>query len=1002
MPDVLTTYRRVERNQFLIKFFRLGRLYALCVCLALFSTIFLSAAPQAQQQPAPPPPPPQQQSQPQQPANQNQNPFENVPTAPNPQLPPKIETKPGQPSDVIEAIEFRGSRRVPQDTLRALIYSKKGDLLNEDVIHRDFMALWNTGRFDDITVERERGKTGWILRFVMVERPVIRSITYEGNKSITLSEILDRYKERKVGLSVESQYDPNKIQRAVNVLKEYEAERGRQYATVTPEIRQVPPSTINIVFKINEGAKVKVANIDIEGNQVFSDREVIRAMKNLKPIGIPYSILFEDLFARTYDSTKLDEDSERVRQFYMEHGYFTARVEDRKVEIHDVGGHGFHIPLFYPNKVGKGAFVTMDVYEGHLYHLNNITFTGVKLFRTPDTLMRPLFQMSKGDVFSTAKLRKGIENMQKLYGEFGYIDFVAEPDPQVVPNTDLIDLNFDVDEGKQFFVRRIDFSGNTTTRDRVIRRELLIDEGDLFNSRLWEISLLRLNQLGYFEPLKKEDAADIKRDTKTDTVDITLKVKERGKNSIQLNGGVSGIAGSFIGLSYATNNFLGLGETLSLSTQLGTTLRSVQLGFSEPYLFGSKIQAGFTVYLQRYNFDQARQESVLAGYNLIDYLNSLGSQNLLNYVSNGYGFTTYASYQLKRSFARVGISYGYDISKIKTLTDAASAYFDYLDFQGIGGPSAFGGPNQNNLQGIRTSKVTPSYTYNTINNPINPTNGKSIFFSTGFAGSVIGGNVNTIEPTLELKYFRHGFFKNNVIGMHVLGRFITGYGGKVAPPFNRYYMGGENDIRGFDIWSISPIAYIPTEASINVLNPDGSQRMQKYVDPTGAVSSYAVTQTIPAYRIVFPGGDTNIITNLEYRIPIVGPVTLALFLDAGVDKLSLANQLKLNQGRVDQLNGEFPQSGFTDKAIIAPGTQKLRASTGIEIQVLMPVVNAPFRLYWAYNPSTVQENLQPPFPVDRSFFPNDATYKQAFQLYGEPIPFNERRSTFRFSVGRTF
>src|SRR6185437_3130416 len=312
MPDVLTTYRRVERNQFLIKFFRLGRLYALCVCLALFSTIFLSAAPQAQQQPAPPPtPPPQQQSQPQQPANQNQNPFENVPTAPNPQLPPKIETKPGQPSDVIEAIEFRGSRRVPQDTLRALIYSKKGDLLNEDVIHRDFMALWNTGRFDDITVERERGKTGWILRFVMVERPVIRSITYEGNKSITLSEILDRYKERKVGLSVESQYDPNKIQRAVNVLKEYEAERGRQYATVTPEIRQVPPSTINIVFKINEGAKVKVANIDIEGNQVFSDREVIRAMKNLKPIGIPYSILFEDLFARTYDSTKLDEDSER-------------------------------------------------------------------------------------------------------------------------------------------------------------------------------------------------------------------------------------------------------------------------------------------------------------------------------------------------------------------------------------------------------------------------------------------------------------------------------------------------------------------------------------------------------------------------------------------------------------------------------------------------------------------------------------------------------------------
>ncbi len=136
-----------------------------------------------------------------------------------------------------------------------------------------------------------------------------------------------------------------------------------------------------------------------------------------------------------------------------------------------------------------------------------------------------------------------------------------------------MDLSLSVDEGHQFFVRRIDFSGNTTTRDKVIRRQLLIDEGQIFNNRLWELSILRLNQLGYFEPLKAEDAADIKRDTKTNTVDITLKVRERGKNSIQLNGGVSGIAGSFIGASYSTNNFLGLGETLSLSSQIGTRMR---------------------------------------------------------------------------------------------------------------------------------------------------------------------------------------------------------------------------------------------------------------------------------------------------------------------------------------------------------------------------------------------------------------------------------------------
>ncbi len=338
----------------------------------------------------------------------------------------------------------------------------------------------------------------------------------------------------------------------------------------TPELHPVPPSSLNIVFKIDEGPTVKVGKIDIEGNTVYNDRIVIRSMKNLKPLGVPYSILFEDIFSKTYDPGKLEEDQDRIRVFYQEHGYFKARSEDAKVNVVDIPPRTFALPFLPRTKTRKRANLDVFVTEGQRYYLGKFSFTGVKLFRTPQTLMRPLFQMSEGDVFSTAKLRKGVENMRKLYGEFGYIDFVVEPDPEPVAGTNKVDLNLSVDEGKQFFVRRIDFTGNNTTRDKVIRRELLIDEGDLFNSRLWDLSVLRLNQLGYFEPLKEEEAADLKRDTKTDTIDITLKVKERGKNSIQLNGGVSGIAGSFIGASYSTNNFLGLGETLSLSSQLGT------------------------------------------------------------------------------------------------------------------------------------------------------------------------------------------------------------------------------------------------------------------------------------------------------------------------------------------------------------------------------------------------------------------------------------------------
>jgi len=997
---------------------RPGRLRAVLLCSAIVCTGAFPVAAQNQQPPPPQQPPsqpaqqPPPQPQPQQAPPKKPNPFENVPTAPaqpetpKPQQPPiqNVTPKPetpqaaqsGQPpEDIIEGFEFRGARRVRQDTLQALILSKKGDRYDEDTLHRDFMALWNTGRFDDVRIEREPGKTGWIIRFVLVERPVVRSIKYEGNKSVTVSEILDRYKERKVGLVTDSQYDPNKIQRARNVLLELLSERGHQYAKVDPEIRRVPPSSIEVTFKVNEGPKVKVGNIDIVGNTVFSNREVIRAMKNLHPIGIPYSILFENLFDRTYDSTKLDEDKSRVQVFYQEHGYFAAHVTDSSITMHKIGGDNtkrtYHIWFIHGNKPGTRADIKIVLEEGRKYHLNNITFTGVKFFRTPEALMTPLFQMQKGDVFSTAKLRKGLEQLRKLYGDFGFINFVAEPEPEPIPNSDQIDLSLSVDEGKQFFVRRIDFSGNTTTRDRVIRRELLIDEGQIFNNRMWELSILKLNQLGYFDPLKAEDAADIKTDTKTNTVDITLKVKERGKNSIQLNGGVSGIAGSFIGASYSTNNFLGLGETLSLSSQLGTRLRQVQFGFTEPYLFDKPLQSGFTLYTNRFNYDQAREASILSGQNLIPLFNSLGTNNLLNYVSNGYGGTVFVSYPLKRSFARVGLTYGYDISNIRTLTTSAAQYFNYIDFQGVGGP--------NSLSGIRTSKIIPSYTYNSVNHPITPTGGKEFFVSVAYSG--IGGNVNTIAPTFETKYFRPGFKKGHVIGMHLLGRFLTGYGGKVAPPFSRFYMGGENDIRGFDIWGISPIAFLPSDATVNVLNSDGTQRVQKQI-VGGQVQFNPVTMTIPVYQLTFPGGDTSVVTNFEYRIPIFGPVVLAYFADAGIDKLALPSQLKLNSGRIDQLNAEFPQANFSGNAYIAPGTQKIRASTGLELQVLMPVVNAPFRLYWAYNPEVFRGYLQAPIVADRSMFPNTATYLNAVTSVGQPIPFFERHSTFRFSIGRTF
>jgi outer membrane protein insertion porin family len=1031
--------RRLEREHVFMKFFRPQSLTAAVVCLQGLVALVparsqtpatpqqtapaqaqpatpAGAQPPATQPPATPPAAPPATPPTNPPANppaKKANPFETVPVGaeqpPQPAEPVKPVVQPpfevpkalepgaaplAANQNVIGAIEFRGSRRVPQDTLRALIFTKKGDTYSEETLRRDFNALWNTGRFDDIKLESEPGPEGLILRFVVTERAVIRSIKYENIKSLTTSEILDRFKERKVGLVVESQYDPNKVQRAAVVIKEYLSERGRQFAIVEPQIRRIPPNSLEVVFNVNEGPKVKVGNIEVLGNEVFSSKEVIRAMKNLKPIGIPYSIFFESLFARTYDSSKLEEDKERVRDAYQQKGYFTAKVLEGKTTVIDTPG-GKRTFYFTKTKPGKKVDIQVPVEEGHLFHLKKINYVGVKLFRTPDVLSRQLFKMDNGDVFAINKLRDGIKNLTKLYGDFGYIDFVPEPAVDIVPGTDTVELTITADEGKQFFVRRIDFTGNTTTRDKVIRREILLDEGDIYSARLWDASILRLNQLGYFEVLKSEEATELKRNANSNTVDILLKLKEKGKNQIGLNGGVSGIAGTFVGFNYSTNNFLGLGETLSLEAQLGTRVRDVVLSFTEPHVLDSQWLAGVSVYIRRYNYDQAREASLTSGQNLQAYYNALGNQNLLNYVQDSKGITLSTSYPLKRSFARIGFSYGYDISNITAKTTGATNYFQYLYFSQVTGPNAY--------EGVTTSHITPSYTYNSKNNPMNPTAGRSLFFSTDFAGSFLGGNVNTIRPSLDLQYYHTSpKYKKNVIAFHMLASTYFGYNGGVIPPYSRVYIGGEQDIRGFDFYSISPIGFLPSSASINVLNNDGSTRTQKVIGTDGQPAFQAITQTIPIYQIITPGGDSQLVTNLEYRIPIFGPVTAAIFADTGFNKILYPNQLRVNNDRINQLNALFPQAAFNNKVIVYPGTENVRMSTGLEIQVLLPIVQAPFRIYYAFNPLRVDQNIITPVAADPSYFPNATTYRSAIAQYGAVYPFREKFSVFRFTIGRTF
>ena len=930
-----------------------------------------------------------------------------------------------QQPQTIDSIRVIGNRRIPKETVLARLFTHVGDTYDPISIERDFNSLWNTAYFEDLRIEREDTEKGIILNIFVREKPTIREINYKGLNTVSQSDVLDRFKKEKVGLSVESQYDPTKIKRAETVLKDILAEHGHQFAVVKEDVKTIPPASVQLNFIIKEGPTVKVGQIKFTGNQHLSGLLLRRSMKNLKPIGIPYSIIFENLFAQTFDAAKLEEDTERVRQAYRDKGYYNAAIEEPKTQIRDQGG--LNPFTFRPNK-GKRIDILMPVEEGARYRLGSITFTGNKAVAN-DKALRATFDVRDGDWFNATLVGKGLENLKKSYGRLGFINFGAIPKPSFDEDKKTVSLEIDIDEGKPFYVSRIEFQGNTITRDKVIRRELMLEEGQVYNSQLWEFSLLRLNQLEYFEPLKVDQDSEAHQDAEAGTVDLLLKVREKGKNSIGLNGGVSGLSGAFLGVNYQTNNFLGLGETLTLQGNLGNVNRTFMFGFSQPYVRNRPMNVGFQVFNSKQDYNPAKSNPAAAqAENLTAAQQSLTQ----NYNQASTGVTFSLSYPLKRhSFQRVGFTYSLTKSTITAFSTASQTFFQTISFRsGIEG--------SNSLQGIVNSMVSFSYINNTVNNPLRPRSGRE--YTAVVQASGIWGNVRYVAPMVAYKQFFPMHFLipsangRNILGLRAQLSYVQGYGGDVAPPNNRFYSGGEGELRGFDTRAATPYGYVPNRVNFQLTNPDGSCVPR---DPNNPQLNQCIQVPLPTYGIASIGGDTSFTANMEYRIPIAGPVTFSLFDDFGIVTALNKGQLKQSPEGFASLTaplygcpvynngaceGGIPGSlvGFQRNIRPVSGTNFVpRMSTGAEISVIMPVINAPFRLFYAYNPLRLYES---PFCntvslggnkqscsaelITRDMFPpggaGDFTYEQSIQAYGARNLFREPRKTFRLTVSTTF
>lgn len=852
----------------------------------------------------------------------------------------------------IEDVRVVNNHRIPAESIRYQLQTKPGGRYSLATIDADIRRLYAMGNFDNIWVGSEVGNTGRILIFTVQEKKTIRTVKYEGVTAVSNSEIVDRMKEKNLGIAPESTYDTAKVRKAESLLKTILAEKGHEDATVKTVSEDVPPNSVALTFKIDEGPRIRVQKITIQGNKVYSTRQIKNVMSAVKESNPLTTILGKD----TYFDLKLADDLTRIRMLYAQQGYVRVNVADPVLETKP---HPIHLtfPLMRPSPWGvpipfatrplKRYYITIKIDEGKQYRLGDLRLSGNKAF--DDAKIKSVLGVNPGDVFDEIKLRDNFQQLKKLYGSKGFVNFTAVPLQTFDEPHQLVNLGINIEEDKPYYVDRITFSGNTSTRDKVIRREIMIDEGQVFNSTLWDQSMQRLNQLSYFDEIKPEDA-DLKVNQPEGNVDINLKVKEKQRNMIGLTGGISGIGGSFVGLNYESNNFMGTGDTFGATAQYGTLQSQYQLSFTQPYLFDRPLTAGFSVFTTKFTYDQAQDIFGLVA------APTVGAGETLNFQQKNTGINLFTGYPIK-IWNRAGLTFGLSHSQTSAINPATQDFFTAVKTQTDQNLLVPG--TGTNFSNFYAHSLTPSFTTNhTKGIAFNPTSGFSVTTTLEYTGGLLGGTVNYYRPAFDFRYFHPMNKRRNTLAMRFMGAYIHGFSGTSVPYYQRLFLGGDFDIRGFDFREITPIAYLVH--NITTTNAQGVSTTQLGDD------------------VVYVGGDTQAVLNLEYRIPIIGQfVTLAPYFDMGnawvIKKSQLTRQIVDSSGRLQAVPVQF-----------LPGTNSgVRTSTGLELQILLPVIRAPFRIIYAQNPNRINN-----------------TYHGL--LTGNPFTISEKANNFKFTIGRTF
>ncbi len=684
--------------------------------------------------------------------------------------------RPGPQGRNIEEIRIVGNDRFDTDTISFYMASRAGAPFDVATAELDYMSLFNTNWFHNVVMSWEEGTNGGVVLILEVdELPLLRQVRIEGTGKVSMQDFFERLALVERSVRINDPIDEQLLRDNIEVLTfMLQGDDGLQFVQIDLEV--VPSELgagVDAVYRVIEGDSVRIGLVQFEGNTVFSDQQLRWAMKRTAEHHFMSFLSKSDRYSRA----AYEFDIVELSKLYHRNGYLEFDADDPRIEVFPEDRS-----LWFDDR--DRLAITIPIYEGTQYHIGEITIEGNTEFSDAELIEE--VGLRRGDVLNIEEVQAANQALSDKYTNAGYLQVAIAPMPYQDPSTGTANLTYQVQENAIYHVNRIEFSGNTNTRDFVLRRNLNLHEQARWDQRRFDTSIERLWRLGYFQNVEHalETAAPgesldpaVPADPQFGSVDVDVRVAEIGRNQISFGGGLSALEGGFVQFGYSTRNLFGYGQTLSLFGQVGKLRQNVRLSFSDPYFLGKRVRFGADIFRDAIDFP-AFQRSGTGGAVRFGLPLNLDE--------------TVAAF----------LEYNYEVIDIGNVSSSLGSISSPL-FQALF-----------LTRGRRvTSSVRPFMFHSNLDNPFLASRGSRTSASFEYAGGPLGGTLDFWRANLRTTWYiptvtRAGFIRTpkQILVLNVRADYAEPLGElEELPIFERFFLGGSNSVRGTRLRSIGPI-----------------------------------------------------------------------------------------------------------------------------------------------------------------------------------------------------